>query len=116
MSNKKININQYLENFPNSKKIYIVGTKENIRVPFRMIEQTATNLNGITEKNDPIYVYDTTGPYTDGNHDIDVFKGLDKIRQDWINNRGDTRETLQKSVDFLLNQYLRNQRRKKVYL
>ncbi len=92
MSNKKININQYLENFPNSKKTYITGTKENIRVPFRMIEQTATNLNGITEKNDPIYVYDTTGPYTDGNHNIDVFKGLDKIRQDWINDRDDTRE------------------------
>ena len=49
MDNKKINIKQYLKNFPNSKKVYIEGTKEDIRVPFRMIKQTSTKLNGTTE-------------------------------------------------------------------
>ena len=98
MNNKKINIKQYLENFPNSKKIYIEGTKKNIKVPFRMIEQTATKLNGISEKNDPIYVYDTTGPYTDEHHNINIFKGLKEIRKNWINDREDTKKSNRKYI------------------
>ena len=104
MDNKKINIKQYLKNFPNSKKVYIEGTKEDIRVPFRMIEQTSTKLNGTTEKNDPIYVYDTTGPYTDDSHDINIFKGLNKIRKGWIDCREDTTETNRKHIPSTLKE------------
>ena len=104
MDNKKINIKQYLKNFPNSKKIYIEGTKEDIRVPFRMIEQTSTKLNGTTEKNDPIYVYDTTGPYTDDSHDINIFKGLNTIRKSWIDYREDTKETNRKHIPSTLKE------------
>ena len=104
MDNKKINIKQYLKNFPNSKKVYIEGTKEDIRVPFRMIEQTSTKLNGTTEKNDPIYVYDTTGPYTDDSHDINIFKGLNKIRKGWIDCREDTKETNRKHIPSTLKE------------
>ena len=104
MDNKKINIKQYLKNFPNSKKVYIEGTKEDIRVPFRMIKQTSTKLNGTTEKNDPIYVYDTTGPYTDDSHDINIFKGLNKIRKGWIDCREDTKETNRKHIPSTLQE------------
>ena len=65
MDNKKIDINQYSENFPNSQKVYVEGSSPNIKVPTRMIKQTPTKLNETFQLNDPIYVYDTTGPYTD---------------------------------------------------
>ena len=61
MNGKKIDINEYSENFPNSEKVYVEGSKPNIRVPSRMIKQTATKLNDTIQENEPIYVYDTTG-------------------------------------------------------
>jgi phosphomethylpyrimidine synthase len=90
MNGKKIDINEYSHNFPASEKHYIEGSTPDIRVPSRMIKQTPTKLNDTTQINGPIYVYDTTGPYTDPEYKIDVSSGLKKTRSSWISNRGDS--------------------------
>jgi phosphomethylpyrimidine synthase len=81
---------------PNSKKVYVEGKLHpDIQVPFREIKLASTivqNSGGsepIEEKNDPVLVYDTSGPYTDPEVEIDVRKGLTPIRQQWILARGD---------------------------
>ncbi|ANG64557.1 phosphomethylpyrimidine synthase ThiC [Marinobacterium aestuarii] len=76
--------------FPKSRKVYIEGSRPDIRVPMREIslDDTPTGLGG--EKNGPLYVYDTSGPYTDPNTAIDVRKGLHPLRDAWIDERNDT--------------------------
>ncbi|MGC9456372.1 MAG: phosphomethylpyrimidine synthase ThiC [Halothiobacillaceae bacterium] len=76
--------------FAASKKFYETGSRDDIRVPMREIQQTATRLNGGIEPNPPIYVYDTSGPYTDPEVSIDLLAGLPPLRADWIEERGDT--------------------------
>jgi phosphomethylpyrimidine synthase len=78
---------------PGSKKVYIPG-QNGIRVPMREIQlQPATRLNGQTENNAPIRVYDTSGPYTDPEAAIDLRKGLPELRKPWISARGDYEAT-----------------------
>lgn len=75
---------------PNSKKVYLDGQIHPIKVAMREIAQQPTRLdNGRTEKNLPITVYDTSGPYTDENSPIDIRKGLPRLREDWILDRND---------------------------
>ena len=76
--------------FPKSCKVYIEGSRPDIRVPMREIslDDTPTGLGG--EKNDPLYVYDTSGPYTDPEATIDIRKGLVALRAGWIAERNDT--------------------------
>ncbi|GGK71239.1 phosphomethylpyrimidine synthase ThiC [Amphritea balenae] len=78
--------------FPSSRKVYIEGTRPDIRVPMREIslDDTPTDMGG--EKNDPLYVYDTSGPYTDPEAVIDVRKGLAPLRAGWIEERNDTEQ------------------------
>ena len=95
MTDKTINIDEYADNFPNSEKFYIQGSSTDIQVPSRMIKQTATKLEDRVQINPPIYVYDTTGPYTDPNYSIDIISGLKKTREPWIISRKDT-TTIQK--------------------
>ena len=90
MKNKDIDIKNYSKNFPNSKKVYIEGSQKNIQVPMRMIEQTTTKLDNFIKINEPIYVYDTTGSYTDTDYNIDIEKGLNFTRKEWIDARFDT--------------------------
>jgi phosphomethylpyrimidine synthase len=78
---------------PNSRKIYVTGSQPDIRVPMREITQSDTPSGFGGEKNPPIYVYDTSGPYTDPSVTIDIRQGLPALRQGWIEARGDT-ETL----------------------
>ena len=92
MSDKKIDINEYSNNFPASEKYYVEGSSPDIRVPSRMIKQTPTKLNDTTQINGPIYVYDTTGSYTDPDYKIDVSSGLKKTRSPWISARDDSIE------------------------
>ncbi|KZE83077.1 phosphomethylpyrimidine synthase ThiC [Myroides marinus] len=80
--------------FPNSKKIYVKGTLYPIQVAMREISLNDTKLsNGATEKNNPVTVYDTSGPYTDPNIIIDIRKGIPRLREEWILDRNDV-ETL----------------------
>lgn len=76
--------------FPESQKVFISADRKNIRVAMRKISQSDTPLETGVEKNPPIYVYDTSGPYTDPNISIDIRKGLPGIRENWISERNDT--------------------------
>jgi phosphomethylpyrimidine synthase len=75
---------------PNSQKIYVTGSRPDLRVPMREITQADTPTGFGGEKNPPIYVYDTSGPYTDPQAKIDIRAGLPALRQGWIEERGDT--------------------------
>ena len=82
------------ESYPNSEKIFIDGDIHPIKVAMRQIHQTDTFVGGsednpVYEQNEPIPVYDTSGPYTDPNTKIDVHAGLPKLRQSWIEARDD---------------------------
>ena len=80
--------------FPRSRRIYVQGSRPDIRVPMREITQTATRLHGREGEiaNPPLTVYDTSGPYIDPDVQIDLLKGLAPLRANWIAERGDTEE------------------------
>ncbi len=75
--------------FPASRKVYLTGSHPGVRVPFREITLSPTLAKTGREENPPIYVYDTTGPYTDPEKVIAPSRGLDPIRLPWIMARGD---------------------------
>ena len=77
---------------PNSRKIYVQGSRPDLRVPMREIRQSDTPASFGAEQNPPIYVYDTSGPYTDPAVQIDIRSGLPALRAAWIAERGDTEE------------------------
>jgi phosphomethylpyrimidine synthase len=81
---------------PNSKKIYVTGSRPDLRVPMREISQSATE----GEPNPPIYVYDCSGPYTDPSVKIDIRAGLPALRASWIAERNDTEELSGLSSDY----------------
>lgn len=89
------------EPFPNSNKTYVEGQNHDIRVGMRDIDVTGTLGNG----SDSAYitVYDTSGPYTDPEVDINVLKGLDPIRAGWIKDRGDVEQLEDFSSEFSRN-------------
>ncbi len=78
--------------FPKSKKIYVQGKiHPQIKVAMREIELSDT-VDATTKKrtpNEPVTVYDTSGPYTDPNKEINVHKGIERIREQWITDRND---------------------------
>ncbi|WP_462173698.1 phosphomethylpyrimidine synthase ThiC [Pseudoalteromonas xiamenensis] len=83
--------------FPNSHKVYVEGDHPGVRVGMREITLNdsfigGTEENPIFEKNAPVRVYDTSGPYTDPDMQIDVRVGLPKFRDTWIVSRDDTDE------------------------
>ncbi|WP_411562273.1 phosphomethylpyrimidine synthase ThiC [Pseudomonas shirazensis] len=81
---------QSVQPFTRSRKVYVQGSRPDIRVPMREIslDDTPTDFGG--EANAPVLVYDTSGPYTDPAVSIDVRKGLGDVRSAWIDARGDT--------------------------
>ena len=76
--------------FPSARKVYVEGSRPDIRVPMREVRQTPTITNEGLEENPPIYVYDTSGPFTDPAARIDLTQGLAAVRARWIEERGDT--------------------------
>ncbi|HAA55099.1 MAG TPA: phosphomethylpyrimidine synthase ThiC [Myxococcales bacterium] len=76
----------------NAKKAYVTGSREDIRVPVREISLAPTEGRFGFEENAPLRVYDTSGPYTDPNVEIDLDNGLFPTRQQWITERGDVEE------------------------
>src|ERR1043166_1503659 len=73
--------------FPNSHKLYVQGTRPDIQVAMREVRQTPTRTANGAEENPPIYIYDTSGPYTDPSARIDLMKGLPALRAKWIEER-----------------------------
>lgn len=81
-----------IEPYPASEKIYIQGSRPDIRVPMRKITLSDTPAHFGAEKNPPLYVYDTSGVYTDPSVTVDLKKGLAPIRHNWILERNDTEQ------------------------
>ena len=79
-----------IQPLPGSRKVYIEGSRPDIRVPFREISLSPTKTSGADEENPPLLVYDTSGPYSDPEAEIDLRRGLPELRRAWIEERGDT--------------------------
>ena len=79
-----------LKSFAKSKKVYVTGSRPDLKVPFREISLSDTPSSFGAEKNPPVMVYDTSGPYTDPNYQIDIRNGLPSLRSKWIDERNDT--------------------------
>jgi phosphomethylpyrimidine synthase len=76
--------------FSGSRKIYVEGSRPDIRVPMREIAQDPTQASFGAEENPPIPVYDTSGPFSDPAVTVDLMKGMPDVRSRWIGERGDT--------------------------
>ncbi len=85
---------------PNSRKIYVAGSRPDIQVPMREISQSDTDTAFGGEKNPPIYVYDCSGPYSDPLAGIDIRNGLPAVRAQWIAERDDCAALAGLSSDF----------------
>ena len=93
---------------PNSKKVYVDGEQHrDVRVPFREISLAPTkSMNGEIEANEPVRVYDTSGPWGDPSVTLDPVQGLPPLRHDWIRARGDVEEYQGRLVSPQDNGYL----------
>ena len=89
-----------IQPLPNSRKVYVEGSRPDIRVPMREIAQSDTPTGFGGEQNPPVYVYDCSGPYTDPNAKIDIRSGLPALRANWIAERGDTELLADLSSEF----------------
>src|SRR5919206_1179133 len=78
--------------FPASSKVYLPGSRPDIRVPMREIALTPTSGRYGDEENPPVRVYDTSGFYTDTDVSTDIRRGLPPLRRPWILERGDVEE------------------------
>ena len=78
------------QHYPSSRKVYVEGSRADLKVPMREISLTATQTEAGIEENPPIRVYDTSGIYSDNDATIDLRAGLPAIRQPWIEERQDT--------------------------
>ena len=82
--------------YPSSKKIYVEGKVHNVRVGMRSVSLTDTvsvvKENRTVEKNASVTVYDTSGAYSDSDIEIDITKGLLRLREKWIDDRNDTEQ------------------------
>ena len=85
---------------PNSRKIYVEGSRPDLRVPMREISQSDTPASFGAEPNPPIFVYDCSGPYTDPAAQIDIRSGLPALRAGWIAERGDTEQLADLSSEY----------------
>jgi phosphomethylpyrimidine synthase len=86
--------------FPNSRKIHVQGSRPDIRVPMRQVEQADTPASFGSEQNPPVTLYDTSGPYTDPDSSIDLMRGLPALRDVWIEERGDSEQLAGPSSEF----------------
>jgi len=76
--------------FPGSKKKYVVGSRPDIRVPMREIQLSTTHTSAGEEENPPLSIYDTSGPFSDPDMEVDLLKGMPDVRSGWIDERADT--------------------------
>ena len=107
-ANLENSINPVSVPLPNSGKVYVTGQLHpEIRVPFREISLAPTKtMSGAIEVNEPVRVYDTSGPWGDADQQIDVNQGLPALRADWIRARGDVEEIEGRAVTPIDDGYL----------
>lgn len=75
--------------FDASEKVYVEGNLHPIRVGMRKVMLNSTMEDGVAIPNDDVLLYDTSGPYTDPNVEIDMKKGLARTREEWLSKRDD---------------------------
>ncbi len=80
------------QHFPNSRKIYVEGSRVDLKVPMREITLTSTETEHGIESNPPIRVYDSSGVYSDASAKVDLRAGLPPVRSPWITERGDAEQ------------------------
>jgi len=86
---------------PGSRKIYVPGVLHNIQVAMREITLSPTHLsNGDKEDNPPVTIYDSSGPFTDENIELDIRKGLPRLREPWIFERNDIEQLSEVSSSY----------------
>ena len=82
-----------IHSYPGSEKVYMDGTIHPVKVAMRKVNLTPTvKVNGkekVMEENEPVFIYDTSGVYTDPNVKIDINAGIPRIREQWIAKRDD---------------------------
>ncbi len=78
--------------YPNSRKLFMAGSRPDLKVGMREVRQSDTPALHGAESNPPIPIYDTSGPYTDPAAHIDLVRGLVPLRARWIEGRGDTQQ------------------------
>lgn len=81
-----------MSNFPGSKKVYVQGSRADMKVPMREIRLSPTTGKQDEEENAPVRVYDTSGKYTDPDYKVDIRQGLPNLRRNWILERRDVEE------------------------
>src|SRR5204862_2795388 len=91
ISNSVDSVHSVRKSLPNSKKIFVAGKLHpDLRIPFREITLAPTKtMSGEIEVNEPVRVYDTSGPWGDPSVTLDPVQGLPPLRQNWILKRGD---------------------------
>jgi len=89
-----------LQPFSGSRKIYVTGSRPDVRVPMREVALSDTLTPHDSQPNDPVTIYDTTGLYSDADAHIDLQKGLPSIRERWILERNDTEQLIEQSSHF----------------
>ena len=100
MKIENIDVNSY----PGSEKVYLDGKLHPIRVAMRRVNLTPTVkiIDGekMTRKNDPVYVYDTSGVYTDPDVSVDINAGLPRLREEWLERREDLEQLSHITSDY----------------
>lgn len=89
-----------LQPFPGSRKIYVTGSRPDVRVPMREVWLSDTLTQHGSEPNSPVTIYDTTGLYSDTDAPIDLQKGFPALRETWISERNDTEQLIEQSSHF----------------
>ena len=107
--NERVN-DATIDQLPASQKVYVTGSRPDLRVPMREIRLSPTDTAEGPEPNEPLRVYDTSGPYTDPEASIDLRQGLSPLRASWIEERGDTQRLPEFSSE-TTRQRLRDPRR-----
>ncbi|MEO0795885.1 MAG: phosphomethylpyrimidine synthase ThiC [Verrucomicrobiota bacterium] len=100
--------------FPNSQRVYVSGSREDLRVPMREITLSPTKRpDGTIEQNDPVRIYDTSGPWGDPAFHGDVTQGLPELRANWIRERNDVEEITGRGLKPMDDGYLSDTHRSK---
>ncbi|UOQ91869.1 phosphomethylpyrimidine synthase ThiC [Halobacillus shinanisalinarum] len=105
LNKKNISI---MSSFSGSQKVYVPGSRTDIKVPMREIELSPTTGTFGEEENPPLRVYDTSGPYTDPNYSVNITKGLPALRSVWIQERGDVEQYENREIQPEDNGYKEN--------
>ena len=93
IQNKSTQLSKELtQPFSGSRKIYVEGTRKDLRVGMREVSCANTSTSFGEEENPPITVYDTSGPYSDSEITVDLLQGLLRKRLNWILERDDTKQ------------------------